>query len=111
LWLCVLRRLIELLPDDPSGYSNRSYAFRKLGDYEAAVEDYTTALALTGTGSTRLHNNRCELCTRGSSWRGGSAAGWQRSSTPRTAQPFTSLQVLHHEWQRSHLHMRVPHLV
>lgn len=54
----VCLRLIQLMPDDPSGYSNRSYAFRKLGDYEAAVEDYTTAIALTGTGSTRLHNNR-----------------------------------------------------
>lgn len=51
-------RLIQLLPEDPSGYSNRSYAYRKLGDYTAAVDDYTRAINLTGTGSTRLHNNR-----------------------------------------------------
>lgn len=52
------RRLIELCQDDPSGYSNRGYAFRKLGDYEAAVEDYSTAINLSGSSSTRLHNNR-----------------------------------------------------
>lgn len=51
-------RLIELCHDDPSGYSNRGYAFRKLGDYEAAVEDYSTAISLSGSSSTRLHNNR-----------------------------------------------------
>lgn len=51
-------RLIELCQDDPSGYSNRGYAFRKLGDYEAAVEDYSTAINLSGASSTRLHNNR-----------------------------------------------------
>lgn len=51
-------RLVELCPDDPSGYSNRGYAFRKLGDYEAAVEDYSTAISLSGSSSTRLHNNR-----------------------------------------------------
>lgn len=51
-------RLIELCPDDPSGYSNRGYAFRKLGDYEAAVDDYSTAITLSGSSSTRLHNNR-----------------------------------------------------
>lgn len=51
-------RLIELCPDDPSGYSNRGYAFRKLGDYEAAVDDYSTAISLSGSSSTRLHNNR-----------------------------------------------------
>jgi tetratricopeptide (TPR) repeat protein len=50
--------LIELCHDDPSGYSNRGYAFRKLGDYEAAVEDYSTAISLSGSSSTRLHNNR-----------------------------------------------------
>lgn len=49
---------MELCPDDPSGYSNRGYAFRKLGDYEAAVEDYSTAISLSGSSSTRLHNNR-----------------------------------------------------
>lgn len=51
-------RLIELLPDDPNGYSNRSYAYRKLGEYDAAIEDYSAAIALTNTPSTRLHNNR-----------------------------------------------------
>lgn len=50
--------MIELCTDDPSGYSNRGYAFRKLGDYEAAVEDYSTAIDLSGSSSTRLHNNR-----------------------------------------------------
>lgn len=50
--------MIELCPDDPSGYSNRGYAFRKLGDYEAAVDDYSTAITLSGSSSTRLHNNR-----------------------------------------------------
>jgi tetratricopeptide (TPR) repeat protein len=51
-------RLIELCPDDSSGHSNRGYAFRKLGDYEAAVDDYSAALSLSGSASTRLHNNR-----------------------------------------------------
>jgi tetratricopeptide (TPR) repeat protein len=55
---CCARRLVELCPDDPSGYSNRGYAFRKLGDYEAAVEDYSAAIALSPASSTRLHNNR-----------------------------------------------------
>jgi hypothetical protein len=95
-------RLIELLPDDPSGYSNRSYAFRKLGDYEAAVEDYTTALALTGTGSTRLHNNRCELCTKCSGWLGssvGSVPCYPVLDSPATLR------------QHSHLHAGVLHVV
>lgn len=55
---CSYARLIDLCPDDASGYSNRGYAFRKLGDYEAAVEDYSAAIALSGCSSTRLHNNR-----------------------------------------------------
>lgn len=49
---------MQLLPEDPSGYSNRGYAWRKLGEYEAAVEDYTAAIRLAGSGSVRLHNNR-----------------------------------------------------
>jgi len=50
-------RLIELMPDDASGYSNRGYAYRKLGNYAAAVEDYTAAIARCGS-TVRLHNNR-----------------------------------------------------
>jgi tetratricopeptide (TPR) repeat protein len=56
--LCFPCRLVQLLPEDPSGYSNRGYAWRKLGEYEAAVEDYTEAIRLAGSGSVRLHNNR-----------------------------------------------------
>jgi Flp pilus assembly protein TadD len=47
----------SLAPSDPSGFSNRGYAYRKLGDYDAAVQDYTVALSLT-PDSIRLHNNR-----------------------------------------------------
>ena len=47
-----------MLPEDPSGYSNRGYAFRKLGEYESAVEDYSEAITRHGTGTVRLHNNR-----------------------------------------------------
>lgn len=52
-------RFIELQPEDSSGYSNRGYAFRKLAEYTAAVEDYSAAIQLGGSTSTRLHNNRC----------------------------------------------------
>ncbi len=50
-------RLIELLPDDPTGYSNRGYAYRKMGGYHAAVNDYDAAIQRSGS-TVRLHNNR-----------------------------------------------------
>ena len=45
------------MPDDASGYSNRGYAHRKLGNYAAAVDDYTAAITRCGS-TVRLHNNR-----------------------------------------------------
>lgn len=46
-----------MTPDDASGYSNRGYAYRKIGDYAAAVDDYTAAIRKSG-GTIRLHNNK-----------------------------------------------------
>lgn len=37
--------------------TQRGHAFRRLGEFEAAIQDYTQALALS-PGNIKLHNNR-----------------------------------------------------
>lgn len=51
------RRLLAADPRDGVAYSNRGYAYRKLGDYAAAAADYKLAIQLS-PASVRLHNNR-----------------------------------------------------
>lgn len=53
----LLHRLLQLDPRDGVAYSNRGYAYRKLGDFEAAANDYKMAIKLS-PASVRLHNNR-----------------------------------------------------
>ena len=53
-WSC---RVLQRAPADLAALSNRGYAFRKLGQFGAASEDYTAALKQS-PGTVRLHNNR-----------------------------------------------------
>eukprot|EP00951_Prasinocladus_malaysianus_P019707 scaffold159885_cov36-Prasinocladus_malaysianus.AAC.3 len=46
-----------MAPSDVGTLATRGYVFRKLGEYDKAVEDYTAALRLS-PGQVRLHNNR-----------------------------------------------------
>ena len=50
-------RVLQRSPTDLAALSNRGYAFRKLGKFAAASEDYTAALKQS-PGTVRLHNNR-----------------------------------------------------
>lgn len=53
-------RLLALQPEDHSIYLNRCYAYRKIGAFDAAVQDYSAALLRAGS-TVRLHNN-CAYC-------------------------------------------------
>ena len=50
-------RVLQRSPTDLAALSNRGYAFRKLGKFAAASDDYTAALKQS-PGTVRLHNNR-----------------------------------------------------
>ena len=50
-------RVLQHSPIDLAALSNRGYAFRKLGKFAAASEDYTAALKQS-PGTVRLYNNR-----------------------------------------------------
>lgn len=47
---------IKLDPSDPGMYTNRGYAWRKLGKYEEAIQDYTGAWTLDPTNLRTLNN-------------------------------------------------------
>jgi len=49
--------VLQRCPTDLAALSNRGYAFRKLGKFAAASEDYTAALKQS-PGTVRLYNNR-----------------------------------------------------
>lgn len=49
--------MLQQSPSDLAALSNRGYAFRKLGKFAAASEDYTAALKQS-PGTVRLYNNR-----------------------------------------------------
>ena len=50
-------RVVEYEPTDAVARSHRAYAYRKMGDYSAAVADYDAALATAPT-AVRLYSNR-----------------------------------------------------
>ena len=49
--------MLQRSATDLAALSNRGYAFRKLGKFAAASEDYTAALKQS-PGTVRLYNNR-----------------------------------------------------
>ena len=56
-WHGVRCRVLQRCPSDLAALSNRGYAFRKLGKFAAASQDYTAALKQS-PGTVRLYNNR-----------------------------------------------------
>ena len=47
-------RVIASEPDQPRAYRPRAHVYRRLGEYELAVADYTTALKLDGQAATNV---------------------------------------------------------
>jgi hypothetical protein len=56
-------QVLESTPQDFATRSNRGYAHRKLGNYEAAIDDYAHAIQLS-PDSVRLYNNRGYCCAK-----------------------------------------------